>query len=412
MSAISFESTYRTAMRIPVWVLPALGTMLLLVLFGDRLLNDPDIHWHIATGDWILANDAFPRVDAFSFTIKEQPWVTTAPGAQVIFAAVYRLFGWSGIVLLTAFCAALSVGLLVRFVGRWLPATVALAFGIIMLLLAMPHMVARPHLLAMPVMVAWAAGLVDAADRRSAPSFWLLPLMVLWSNLHVSFLLGLALTGALAVDAVLNAPKTARLGLVRSWAAFGVIAVIAACVSPYGWGSLVGAWRILMLGDALTMLTEWRPMDFSRINTLEVVLLGGFGLALWKGVTLPPLRILMLLGLVHLALSSVRHADVIACIVPLLLAAPLAPQFNRGAAHGHGGILSLAAAVVLAASVVTALAMQSYAPASPTTAPAAVAAPKQHRLDGGSQRVRADETAVVDVRKPAASVKQPAARSR
>ena len=411
MSAISFESTYRTAMRMPIWVLPALGTMLLLVLFGDRLLNDPDIHWHIATGDWILANDAFPRVDAFSFSMKEQPWITTAAGAQVIFAAVYRLFGWSGVVLLTAFCAALSVGLVIRFVGRWLPATGALVFGVVMLLLTMPHLVVRPHLLAMPVMVAWAAGLVDAADRRSAPSFWLLPLMVLWSNLHVSFLFGLVLMGALAVDAVLNAPKTARPGHVRSWAAFGAIAVIAACVSPYGWGSLVGAWRILMLGDALTMITEWRPMDLSRINTFEFVLLGGVGLALWKGVTLPPLRILMLLGLAHLALSSVHHADAIACIVPLLLAAPLAPQFGRGGDHAHGGILSLAAAVVLAVSVVTVLAMQSYAPASPTSAPASVAALKQHRLDGG-QRVLADETAAVNVSKPAAPGKQPAVRSR
>jgi hypothetical protein len=35
MSSISFESTYHTATRMPVWVLPALGTMLLLVLIGD-----------------------------------------------------------------------------------------------------------------------------------------------------------------------------------------------------------------------------------------------------------------------------------------------------------------------------------------------------------------------------------------
>ena len=103
MSAISFESTYRTAMRMPIWVLPALGTMLLLVLFGDRLLNDPDIHWHIATGDWILANDAFPRVDAFSFSMKEQPWITTAAGAQVIFAAVYRPVSYTHLTLPTIY---------------------------------------------------------------------------------------------------------------------------------------------------------------------------------------------------------------------------------------------------------------------------------------------------------------------
>jgi hypothetical protein len=344
-------------------------------------------------------------------------------------------------------------------------------------------MVARPHLLAMPVMVAWAAGLIAAADRRAAPSFWLLPLMVLWSNLHGSFVLGLALTGVMAVDAVWNAPKTERVGLLKSWAAFGVIAVIAACASPYGWGSLVAAWRILTLGDALMMIAEWRPMDFSRVSTFEVVLLSGIGLALLKGVTLPPLRILMLLGLLHLALSSVRHADALACIAPLLLAAPLAPQFDRAGEHARGGILPLALAVILACSIVAVLAMQSYTPPARVTPAAAVAALKQYRaqrplnnydfggymiaagiapfIDGrtevfgtrmmtqhdralagderdlialierygvdstlltpstpavalfdrmdGWQRIFADDTAVVHVRKPAAPVRQPAA---
>lgn len=484
MSSISFERTYRTALHLPVWVLPALGTMLLLLVVGERLLNDPDTWWHIAVGDWILAHDAFPRTDVFSFTMKDQPWTTTAPGSELILAGVYRLFGWSGVVALAAFCASLSVGLIVDFMAKRIPSTAAFAFGLVMLVLAMPHMVARPHLLAMPVMIAWAAGLIDAADRRAAPSFWLLPLMVLWSNLHGSFVLGLALTGVMAVDAIWNAPKSERIGLLRSWAGFGIVAVIAACASPYGWGSLVGAWRILTLGDALMMISEWRPMDFSRVTPFEIVMLAGFGLALLKGVTLPPLRILMLLGLLHLALSSVRHADVLACVAPLLLAAPLAPQFDRAHGHERGGVVPLAAAVLLSVSIVAVLAIQSYTPPLRVTPVAAVAALKQYRaqrplnnydfggymisaglapfidgrtevfgttmmkqhdraLDGdarelmalidrygidstlltpstpavaifdrmdGWQRAFADDTAVVHVRKPAAAVKQPAAR--
>ena len=54
-------------------------------------------------------------------------------------------------------------------------------------------------------MLAWAYGLVSASERGGVPSFWLLPLMALWANLHGGFVLGLALVAPIALDAVLNA---------------------------------------------------------------------------------------------------------------------------------------------------------------------------------------------------------------
>jgi len=56
-------------------------------------------------------------------------------------------------------------------------------------------------------------------------------------------------------------------------------------------------------------------------------MLGGFGLALYRGVTLPPLRIVMVLGVLHLSLSQMRHADLLGMLAPIFLARPLAEQF-------------------------------------------------------------------------------------
>src|SRR5262249_19217036 len=47
---------------------------------------------------------------------------------------------------------------------------------------------------------------------------------------------------------------------------------------------------------------------------------------LYRGIVLPPLRIVMLLGLFHLALSQSRHVDVLGLLAPLVLAQPLAAQ--------------------------------------------------------------------------------------
>ena len=94
-------------------------------------------------------------------------------------------------------------------------------------------------------MVAWANGLMAASERRQAPSWWLLPLMSLWANLHGGFVFGLVLVGAFAFDAVWNAEPSQRRPLAVRWFVFGVGALAACCVTPYGWGSILAARRIL-----------------------------------------------------------------------------------------------------------------------------------------------------------------------
>lgn len=85
--------------------------------------------------------------------------------------------------------------------------------------------------------------------------------------------------------------------------------------------------RTLALGAALSTIGEWRPQDFSHIGNFEVIMLGAIGLALYRGVRLPLFRIFMVLGVLHLSLSHVRHADLLGMLAPIFLARPLAEQF-------------------------------------------------------------------------------------
>lgn len=385
MSSTSIDEVRPAAMapHVPLWLWPALGTMALLLVVGHNLLNDPDTYWQIAMGNWIVANDSFPRTDLFSLTMKDQPWISTSWAAQVAYALAYRFFGWTGPVLLAALAAATAIALIARFMLQRIAVMPAMMFSIAALVLAMPHMVARPHVLALPLMVLWAGTLIAAADRREAPSFWLLPVITVWTNVHGSFVLGLALIGVMAVDAIWNSHAGERKALAMRWGAFGVLAVIASCVTPYGYNSLFAAWKILTLGDALPMIVEWRPMDFAKLGPFEIVLLACIGLVLWRGVTLPPLRIAMLLGLVHLALSSVRHADAFAMLAPLLLAAPLAAHAGGPEREKQDGassaVIRAGMAALLIGGIGFLLATQRYAPPANSTPAAAVAALKQHK---------------------------------
>ncbi len=368
----------------PLWV--GICVYALLIAAGNGLLNDPDTMWQITVGQWILDHRAVPQTDIYSFTMQGQPWISTQWLAQVMYAKVFAIAGWSGPVVLAAAAIATTFALLARHVGRRLGESATLVFVAAALALTVPHLLARPHVLAMPVMILWIGGLIEAADRRAAPSFWLLPLIALWANLHGGFVFGLFLVGPIALDALLNAEAPLRKALVLRWAAFGFAALAASCVTPYGWNALLASRKILSLGSALPLISEWRPADFGSVGVFELTLLAGIGLALYRGVRLPPMRIALLLGLLHMALSQSRAAEMLALIAPLLLAEPLARQIGGADVSVSRdnpplrGALFAGVMVALVAGTVAYASVHRYEPKMRGTPVAAVAELKRLNL--------------------------------
>src|SRR5439155_14936352 len=76
------------------------------------------------------------------------------------------------------------------------------------------------------------------------------------------------------------------------------------------------------LGYAQAHIGEWMAPNFQRFHLLEVWLLGVLAL-LATGWRVPPLRLIIVLALVHLALGAQRHAELLGLLSPLVLATPL-----------------------------------------------------------------------------------------
>ena len=376
----SLEDTSATRGLLPLWV--GAGVYAMFLLGGNRLLIDPDTMWQVTVGQWILDHHAVPHTDVYSFTMQGQPWISTQWLSQVLFAKAYSIAGWAGPVVLTSAALAVTFALFARFLSRRLTDSATMVFVAGALALSSPHLLARPHVLVMPFMVMWAIGLIVAADRRGAPSFWLLPLMVLWANLHGGFIFGLALIAPIGLDAVLGADAKARKPLILRWAVFAVAALVASCITPYGWDALLASKKILDLGSALPLIAEWKPADFGHIGALEICLLAGTGLTLLRGVTLPPTRILLLLGLLHMALAQWRAAELLALIGPLALATPLARQIGGNEAAEPAtasvrGLLVASVAGFLAVGTVAYAAVHPFRPHPHGVPAAAVTALKK-----------------------------------
>jgi hypothetical protein len=337
--------------HVPAWVWLGVWVYALVLINGSQLLNDSDTYWQIATGKWILDHNALPHVDIYSFTKAGEPWISSSWLAQVLYAESYELAGWTGPIVLAAISIAASFALLVFMLSRRISSTYAILIAFAALLLSANHFLARPHVLAWPVMVAWVSGLVSASDRRQAPSFWLLPLIALWANLHGGFLFGLALVAPFAFDAVWNAESSQRKPLALRWIAFGIGALAACCATPYGWGSILASRKILELGDLLHIIYEWMPADFSRLSTFEGCVLLLIAGALYRGIKLSPPRIILVLGLLQMALSHVRNIEIFALLMPLVLLTPVSSQLGLQADRFVRMAFPTASAATLAAII-------------------------------------------------------------
>jgi hypothetical protein len=351
---------------VPAWLWLGIGVYALLLIKGTSLLNDSDTYWQIAVGQWILDHSALPRVDIYSFTRAGEPWTSSSWLAQVLLAASYRVAGWTGPVVLAATCIAGTFALLAYILGRRIPAAYAFVVTLVALGLSMPHFLARPHVLVMPVMLTWAWGLVSASERGQAPSFWLLPLIALWANFHGSFLFGLVLVGAFALDALWNAERTQWKTLTLRWTIFSVGALAACCITPYGWGSILASRKILDLGELLHLIYEWMPADFSSLGAFEMTILVLIAAGLYSGVKLTPPRIALVVGLLHMALSHVRNLEIFALLLPIVLLAPVASQFSlRPAPSARMSVPVLPAAFLAGMLAVWTWVLAANAPFSP-----------------------------------------------
>ncbi len=301
-----------------------------LLLFLPPILNDSDTLWQIRAGEWILDHRAIPATDPFSFTAGDRRWFSHEWLAETLMALAYRAGGLKGVMVLAAAATGLTAGVLLHHLRRFLPGAYAYAGLVVALCCAAPSMLARPHLIAWPCLALWCGGLVAARANRTAPAWALLCVMLIWVNLHGSFMLGLLLPGAFMIEALLD-PGAGR-PIFFAWNRFIVAAWLVALVNPDLLAGVLFPFHLVSM-PSLAWIGEWQPSNFSKLQPLELVILSSLALGLTGRVRLTAVRMIMFVGLIHLALIHARNLQLLGIVGALILAEPIGECFSRSRAE-------------------------------------------------------------------------------
>ena len=239
---------------------------------SSRPLADPDIGWHIRTGELILATHSLPRTDPFSSTMHGQPWFAWEWLYDAALGVLYRACGLNGVVWL---CAVIVATTFTFLLSQLLKRGTGLLPAIVLMLLAEAaatiHLFARPHIVSWLFALAWFVAL-ERWESGDVPRWlpWFFPAStLLWVNLHGEWLFGFALLGIYILAAIgtflratdpfvaLRAWHRAR-GMVVAGAASG----LATFANPFGWHLHAHIYRYLSDRYLMNRISEFRSPDF------------------------------------------------------------------------------------------------------------------------------------------------------
>ena len=233
--------------RFLVVALPVLSALL-------ATLQSVDLTYQIRAGHEILSTGRIPTVDTWTFTANGQPWFDQQWGAQVIFALIERVGGWTGLVVVRALLVGMvfaSLAFIARRRGLSDRTTAVLVLAA--LVVAAPALALRPQLLGM---ACFAIVLLLVTARREHPRLiWAVPLVVaVWANLHGSFFLGPVVLGLAWIEDVHDGvPQPHRTLLIA------LISALAACLTPFGPWVWVYALGITTNPEVTARISEWQP---------------------------------------------------------------------------------------------------------------------------------------------------------
>ena len=327
----------------------------------------PDSYYDLFAGRYIVLH-GIPHHNVVTVASRGASWTDQQWLAQVVYYCAWVTGGYQGLVATSAVLVTAGFAILALVMRhRDVPPTRMFAWTAIAFLACLGNTVIRAQSFAYPLfaLTLWLVLEDSRAARLRARTWLLVPVLVLWANIHGSVLLGAGFAATYAGYRVAKAVLREDYLSIPAYLALAVVAPAAVLCTPYG--TAVLSYYARFVGNPV--LAHYVP-EWSRPSPLDPLSWGFFALALgtiaaigvaWHRGTRPdPLLGGLALILLALALTAIRNQAWFAFAGSLLAADTLArssrgrvPVLSAGFRWGTAAVLGALAVMSLGALAVT-----------------------------------------------------------
>jgi hypothetical protein len=321
-SLVDSEKTLRRLVIVVLlYCIPAFQAMVPVV--------DPDIWWHLRTGQWIVDHGQMPATDPFSAYGAGKPWVAYSWLFEILVYALFTKLGLMGILVFTVSMSLLIALVLHGALRRGGLPFMTEVFCVAIALCAMSHLISPRSWLFSILFFTVELSILFHVRRtdKIAPLLVLPPLFVLWANLHMQFIYGLAVLGLFLVEVLLSQfPSLSLYAHRRPNTSPGRVSLLllacllATLITPYHFLIYRPILEVIGQSGAYQLILELLPLSFRALTDWLVIgltIAAAFVLG-WQRAWLPFPTLLLLMG-TFLAFRSRRDVWVLVLAALLII---------------------------------------------------------------------------------------------
>jgi hypothetical protein len=339
-----------------------------------RGVYEPDLWWHLAQGREAAAG-TLVRTNLFSFAYRDYPQHYTSwlfdLGAYILWT---RAGGGAALQMVQALLIAAALGLTALACRARASTAATIAACLFGWLIIEPRALPRPHVFSFAAFAA-CVWLVERARVAQSwrPLVWVLPLVVLWANVHVECVFGIGLVGLFGLCEWLR-PLTLPRADARKVMGIATMALIGTAINPYGFGLLRYLYENTFVPQVLN-IAELRPPYLPNYRGFFAwAILGSVVLIVrWRAVTLAEAAAIAVFGL--LAFRHLRLTPMLFFVSAPLVARSLDELKRFGIDRRAIAATAVVAAALLSRVPIADLARNLDAGSGALTPPALFSAP-------------------------------------
>ncbi|MBI1956941.1 MAG: tetratricopeptide repeat protein [Candidatus Niyogibacteria bacterium] len=263
-----------------------------------RLAAADDLGRHLKTGETVMSGD-FGIIfrNFYSYTEPDFPTYNHHWLSGVAFYLLHQVAGFGGLVIFKITVLVAALALLFRAAMKKADFWLVAFFSLLAIFALSDRTDMRPEIFSyffIAIYIYFLADLNEHPEHRRI--FWLVPLQILWINMHIFFSIGLMLAaGFLAEKIILNWRDLKNSALVKRLVLLFIALVAASSVNPLGFRAVVYDYQLHNLGNYPIRIAEneptlhflnssapWASVSASLFLPMILLLAASFALAFYR----------------------------------------------------------------------------------------------------------------------------------